>query len=166
MRTGHVVLVTTLLVLGCAAQRNGAATPPAVNVERELAGIEETRAAFTAALKANRPQDLRGLFTADFRAVGPGAPDWELMRRLGASRGTPFPYDSIAIRPIETVVVNDSIAWDFGTSSVYFTNEQGEVQELHDSFLAILKKGDDGVWRLHREVATAGPASGGVSERP
>lgn len=166
MTTRHVVLVTSLLLLGCATQGNDATTGPAVAVERELAGIEETRAAFIAALKASRPQDLRGLVTADFRNVGPGAPEWELMRELGASRNTPFPYDSIAMRPIETVVVNDSVAWDFGTSTVYFTNEQGEVQELQNTFLAILKKGTDGVWRLHRELATAGPASGGESERP
>lgn len=142
-------------MLGCATQRNGAATSPTLDVDRELAGIEETRAAFTAALKAGRPQDLQGLVTPDARTVAPGAPDWDLMRRLAAGRGTPFPYDSIVMRPIETVVVNDSIAWDFGTSSVYFTNEQGDVQELQDTFLAILKKGADGVWRLHREVASA-----------
>lgn len=151
----HVVLVATLPLLGCEGQRAPAATSPRLDVERELAAIEETRAAFSAALKARRPQDLRGLVTPDARTVGPGAPDWDLMRELGANRGSPFPYDSIAMRPIETVVVNDTIAWDFGTSSVYFTNEQGEVQELQDTFLAILRKGADGVWRLHREVASA-----------
>lgn len=154
MRTYRLLLVTSLL-LGCATQRAGTAASSALDVERELAGIEATRAAFTAALKAGRPQDLRGLVTPDARTVGPGAPEWDTMRRLGASRGTPFPYDSIVMRPIETVVVNDSIAWDFGTSSVYFTNEQGEVQELQDTFLVILKKGTDGVWRVHREVASA-----------
>lgn len=154
MRTHHVVLLTGLLLVGCATGRQ-AAVPATLDVDHELAAIERTRAAFTAALKAGRPQDLRGLVTPDARSVGPGAPEWDTMRRLGASRGTPFPYDSIVMRPIETVVVNDSIAWDFGTSSVYFTNEQGEVQELQDTFLAILKKGSDGVWRLHREVASA-----------
>ena len=154
MRTYRLLLVASLL-LGCATQRPGTAASSALDVERELAGIEATRAAFTAALKAGRPQDLRGLVTPDARTVGPGSPEWDTMRRLGASRGTPFPYDSIVMRPIETVVVNDSIAWDFGTSSVYFTNEQGEVQELQDTFLVILKKGTDGVWRVHREVASA-----------
>jgi len=142
-------------VLGCAAESVGTAATPTLDVQRELAAIEETRAAFTAALKAGRPQDLQGLVTPDARTVGPGAPEWDLMRELGADRGTPFPYDSIVMRPIETVVVNDSIAWDFGTSSVYFTNAEGEVRELRDTFLVILKKGADGVWRLHREVASA-----------
>ena len=155
MNTRHLLLLPTLLVLGCTARREGAVTAPALDVKRELAAIEETRAAFTAALKAGRPQEVRGLVTPDARTVGAGAPEWDLMRRLGAGRGTPFPYDSIAMRPTETVVVNDSIAWDFGTSSVYFTNEQGAVQELQDTYLAILKKGSDGVWRLHREVASA-----------
>lgn len=156
MSTRRLVLFTSLLVFGCAAPTDDAAGEgPGLDVERELARIEETRTAFTEALKAGRPEDIRGLVTPDARTVGPGAPEWDLMRRLGADRGTPFPYDSIVMNPIETVIVSDSIAWDFGTSSVYFTNEQGEVQELRDTFLAILKKGTDGVWRLHREVASA-----------
>ena len=107
----ETVLLASGIALGCAAPPP--ATAPAVagvDVERELASIEQTRAAFTAALKARRPQDLGGLVTPDARTVGPGAAEWDEMRRLGANRGTPFPYDSIAMRPIETVVVNDTLA--------------------------------------------------------
>ncbi len=44
----------------------------------------------------------------------------------------------------------------FGTSSVYYTNENGEPVELEDTFLVILKKDKtDGKWRIHREVASA-----------
>lgn len=155
MSARQIVLIGCLLMPGCTGQNEGAPPAPALNVDRELAGIEETRNAFMAALKAGRPQDLGGLVTPDVRMVSPGAPEWDHMHSLADHRGMPFPYDSIEMRPIETVVVNDSIAWDFGTSSVYYTNEQGVVRQLQDTFLVILKKGDDGVWRLHREVASA-----------
>ena len=59
------------------------------------------------------------------------------------------------MQPKETIIVSDSVAYDFGTSSVYYTNEQGEPVEIQDTFLAILKKDkNDGKWKLHREVAT------------
>ena len=77
------------------------------------------------------------------------------MEALGAERGTPFPYDSIRMHPIEAVLASDSVAWDFGTSRVYYTDADGVVRELRDTDLAILTKGPDGVWRLHREVASS-----------
>lgn len=156
MRTLIVVLCAGVVAGACAAPaEETAVVNPAVDIERELASIEETRSAFLAALKAGRPQDLAGLVTEDFRTVPPGAPEWNRMMRLSAERGTPFPYDSMVMRPQETVIVSDSVAWDFGVSSVYFTDENGEVLELQDTFLAILRKGPDGVWRLHREVASS-----------
>ena len=58
------------------------------------------------------------------------------------------------MRPKETIIVSDSVAYDFGTSSTYYTNENGESIELTATFLAILKKDrNDGKWKLHREVA-------------
>jgi len=67
-----------------------------------------------------------------------------------------FSYDSIRMQPIETVIVSDTVAYDFGTSSVFYTNENGEPVELEDTFLVILKKDKkDGKWRIHREVASA-----------
>lgn len=147
---GTLLLAT--LIVGCAPSSPDTSS---IDVDEALASIEQTRAAFTAALKEGRYEDLANLVTPDAKTVGPGSADWALMYQLGESRGTPFPYDSIAMRPTETVVVNDSVAWDFGTSTVYFTGEDGEVRELHDTFLAILKRGQDGVWRLHREVASS-----------
>ena len=59
------------------------------------------------------------------------------------------------MRPKETIIVSDSVAYDFGTSSVYYTSKEGKALEITDTFLAILKKDkEDGRWKLHREVAT------------
>jgi len=94
------------------------------------------------------------LATADVKTVGPGSEDWKTMYELGADRGR-FPYDSIVMTPTETVIVSDSIAYDYGTSKVYYTDENGQSLLLEDTFLAILKKDKDGVWKLHREVASS-----------
>jgi len=151
----RILYLPLLLSVGCSAPQSEPVEPEPIDTAAALAGIEETRAAFAAALREGRYEDLGRLVTADVITVGPGSSDWEAMRQLGMERSTPFPYDSIVMRPLETVVVSDSVAWDFGTSQVYFTNAGGEVQQLEDTFLAILKKEADGVWRLHREVASS-----------
>lgn len=58
------------------------------------------------------------------------------------------------MNPKETVIVSDSVAYDYGTSQVFYTNENGEEVMLTNSFLVIMKKVQDGNWRLHREVAS------------
>ena len=92
--------------------------------------------------------------TKDVKIISPGSSDWSEMYRISQNQG-PFPYDSIIMFPKETIIASDSIAYDFGVSHVYYTNSEGMVVELKDTFLAILKKGKDGIWRLHREVATS-----------
>jgi ketosteroid isomerase-like protein len=75
------------------------------------------------------------------------------MYKLGQARGA-FPYDRIIMSPKETVIVSDTVAYDYGTSKVYYTNEAGEEKLLTNSYLVILKKDNKGSWRLHREVAS------------
>jgi ketosteroid isomerase-like protein len=144
------------LCIGCQSvdTRSGAPIQPGADIASELAAIEETRSAFQTAIKEGRYEDLANYLTADAKTVGPATDGWNEMRALGAERGR-FPYDSIIMHPLETRVVSDSIAYDFGTSSVYFTDKHGAPQELQNSFLVILKKDKDGVWKLHREVASA-----------
>lgn len=127
-----------------------------MDLQSELASIEETRTAFQLAIKEKRYDDLRKFATSDMIAVSPGGEDWLEYKRLREKPEGQFSYDSIRMRPKETVIVSDSVAYDFGTSSVYYTNENGEPVELTDTFLVILKKDkNDGKWKLHREVASS-----------
>jgi len=126
------------------------------DIQAELDSIEETRAAFQLAIKEKRYSDLSQFATPDFIGVSPGSEDWMEYKRLREEPFGQFSYDSIRMRPIETIIVSDTVAYDFGTSSVYYTNENGEPVELEDTFLVILKKDKtDGKWRIHREVASA-----------
>lgn len=154
MKKSVLFLSAILTVAGCSSPAPESADAAAgLDVQAELAGIEQTRATFIEALRTRQYQNLGGIVTEDILTVAPGHPDWDRMYALNPE--APFPYDSIAMTPMETVLVNDSIAWDMGVSRVYFTNAAGEVEELRDTYLAILKKGSDGVWRLHREVASS-----------
>ncbi|NIK90921.1 hypothetical protein GZ212_02055 [Mangrovimonas sp. CR14] len=125
-----------------------------LDIQAELKSIEETRNAFQLAIKENRFGDLRQYGTEDVKSLTPDCGVWEPFKRLSENPVGKFHYDSLVMHPKETIIVSDSIAYDFGTSSTYYTNEEGEAIELTATFLAILKKDKkDGKWKLHREVA-------------
>ncbi len=126
-----------------------------IDIPKELESIEETRALFQQAIKEKRYGDLSKYGTKDIISITPICGTWEEYKRLAGEPVGSFSYDSLIMKPMETIIVSDSIAYDFGTSSVYYTNEDGEPVEITDTFLAILKRDkNDGKWKLHREVAT------------
>ncbi|MFC4219888.1 DUF4440 domain-containing protein [Flagellimonas marina] len=156
------VFLLTFLVLACNQ------TPKEVEVEEEetvvdtidiaaeVEAINQLRAAFQQAIKEKRYADLAQYATADMKGVTPGSEDWLEYRRQREARLGKFSYDSIIMTPQETVIASDSIAYDYGTSKVYYTNDKGESVELQDTFLVILKKDkEDNQWKMHREVASA-----------
>ena len=123
--------------------------------EAEMASIEETRTAFQLAIKEKRYDDLRQLSWPDIIALTPICGEWEEYKRLRANPNELFSYDSLVMTPRETVILNDSVAYDFGTSVEYYTNAEGEPSEITATFMAIIKKDkSDGRWKLFREVAT------------
>ncbi|GAA4806751.1 hypothetical protein GCM10023330_11600 [Litoribaculum gwangyangense] len=125
-----------------------------IDIKAELASIEKTRQTFMKAVKESDGETVGKMVTKDVKTISPGSSDWSEMYKISKNQG-PFPYDSINMFPKETIIASDSIAYDFGVSHVYYTNSEGKVVELKDNFLAILKKGKDGIWRLHREVASS-----------
>lgn len=155
-----IFLFFSLTVLACGKEKESIESDEPVsdkiNIQSELALIEETRKAFQLAIKEKRYADLSKYTTPDMKAVSPGGEEWMEYKRLREKPSGQFSYDSIRMRPLETVIVSDSVAYDFGISSIYYTNESGEPVELTDTFLVILKKDkNDGIWKLHREVASS-----------
>lgn len=125
-----------------------------MDIEAELASIENTRAAFQLAIKENRFGDLRHYGTQNVKSLTPDCGAWEPFKSLRENPSGQFHYDSLVMRPQETIIVSDSVAYDFGTSSTYYTDDAGQAVELVATFLAVLKKDkNDGRWKLHREVA-------------
>jgi ketosteroid isomerase-like protein len=154
-----IVLLLTTSILSCAGTGNqsesNSNTGNEIDIQAELESIEETRAGFELAIKEKRFADLKDYATADIISLTPICGEWEEFKRLKESSDGLFSYDSLIMSPEETIIVSDSVAYDFGTSLVYYTNEEGKPVEISDTFLAILKKDkNDGRWKLHREVAT------------
>ncbi len=136
-------VLAIILVAGCQTE--------SIDYEKEYAAIEESRAGFEQAIAEGRWSDLGDLSAEGIITVGAGSADYAKMYELGQNRGT-FPYDSIKMHPVETIIVNDTLAYDFGYSEIFYTDENGNTVKLDNSFLAIIKKEEDGVWRLFREV--------------
>jgi hypothetical protein len=152
----HLLLASIIFILtSCSTEtvQNDTTADAAINSEEELAAIEQVRAKVMLAIKEGRYQDIGPLVTADAKTIRPGGPGFDEMFALGKERGM-FPYDSIFMTPTETFILNDSMAYDWGSSKTYYTNKEGEQVELRNSFLVILKK-VDGEWKLHREVASS-----------
>jgi ketosteroid isomerase-like protein len=154
-----ILLLLTLTIFSC----NKKSSEPIsdsnngnkIDIQAELESIEQLRAGFQQAIKEKRYADLGNYGTKDIISLTPICGTWEEYKRLRNEPVGSFSYDSLIMNPKETIIVSDTIAYDFGTSSVYYTNEQGEPVEITDTFLAILKKDKtDGKWKLHREVAT------------
>jgi ketosteroid isomerase-like protein len=152
------ILVCALYLISCdqtSKTAQSSVITPGIDMEAEMASIEETRNGFMQAIKEKRYGDLRLFATADIISLTPICGPWEEYKSLRASQEGLFSYDSLIMKPKETVIVSDSVAYDFGTSSVYYTNAEGAPIEIKDTYLAIIKKDkNDGVWRLHREIAT------------
>ena len=145
------VVVVFLMMYCCDNDQSNASQ---INFEKELERIEVTRNTFQNAIKQKKYDLINGLVTKDVITIGPGSSNWASMYGMYPDRGA-FPYDSIIMSPKETIIVSDSIAYDFGVSRVYYTDTTGVSVALADTFLAILKKGKDNIWRLHREVASS-----------
>jgi len=152
-------ILLTLFLLSCNEKNNKTEIKSTdikeFDIQEELSSIEETRKGFQLAIKEKRYADLRNFASKDIISLTPVCGTWEEYKRLRNEPVGSFSYDSLVMQPKETIIVSDSVAYDFGTSSVYYTNEQGEPVEIQDTFLAILKKDkNDGKWKLHRELAT------------
>lgn len=138
-------LTLLLILLAC--------TIHAQDIQKELAKIKETRDGFMLTIEEKRYQDLGKYSTRDMENTGPASEGFLEMYEIGKERGA-FPYDRIIMTPKETVIVSDSVAYDYGTSKVYYTNKAGEEKLLTNTYLVILKKDKKGTWLLHREVAS------------
>jgi ketosteroid isomerase-like protein len=148
-------LSISLLLFGCDTnqRKRVESSSHKIDMAKELAAIEKVRESFSSALKEGRYEDIGQWITSDVKTVRPGGPGWDNMFALAKERGR-FPYDSIFMKPTETYIMNDTMAYDWGASSVYYTNEAGNPVELKNSFLVILKK-ENGEWKLHREVGSS-----------
>ncbi|MHA7864659.1 YybH family protein [Flagellimonas marinaquae] len=154
-----IVLLLVWTLISCGEKQDKVVVEPIqtdeIDVATELAKIEQVRRSFEQTVKEKRYGDLGKFTTEDMISIGPGSEDWIAYRKLREKHGNKFRYDSIKMNPKETVILSDTMAYDFGVSSVYYTDENGTVHEMEDTFLVIMKKNKNGEWKLHREIASS-----------
>ncbi len=154
-----IVLLFLCATISCGEKQNKVVVEPAqtleIDVKAELAKIEQVRKSFEQTVKEKRYGDLGKFTTDDMISIGPGSEDWIAYRKLREEHGNKFRYDSIKMNPKETVILSDTMAYDFGVSSVYYTDVNGIVHEMEDTFLVIMKKYKNGEWKLFRELASS-----------
>ena len=154
-----IVLLLVWTLISCGEKQDKVVVEPIqtdeIDVTTELAKIEQVRKSFEQTVKEKRYGDLGKFTTEDMISIGPGSEDWIAYRKLREKHGNKFRYDSIKMNPKETVILSDTMAYDFGVSSVYYTDENGTVHEMEDTFLVIMKKNKNGEWKLHREIASS-----------
>ncbi|WP_428409621.1 YybH family protein [Hyphococcus sp.] len=126
----------------------------------DVSGIDQAREQFEAAVAGGDPAAFGALVHPDTVIVQPGSEDWKAMQ--AAAGWAPFPQGAtIDITPLETRVINEEWAYDFGASLVTYPDpETGEEIELRDTYLLILRNTGDG-WKPYREVASASPPPAG-----
>ena len=84
----------------------------------------------------------------------PGGNDFEKLARIEKERGVMVAYDSLFINIEETQILNDSTAYDWGTSTIYYTDNDSLSVKIEDSFFVLLKK-ENGVWKIYREMSSS-----------
>lgn len=154
----YFILLTSVFLISCAEKTSEAGTetekPITTHFQEDLDQIEDMRASFQKTVKEKRYGDLGSFVTKDLISIGPGSEDWIAYRALREQHGNKFRYDSIIMTPKETVILSDTMAYDFGVSRTFYTDENGTVHEMGDTFLVLLKK-VDGEWKLYRELASS-----------
>lgn len=155
-----LLLLTTVFILLASCKDSTSAiaeidqTVPKIDIQAELNKIEKMRDSFQKTVREKRYGDLGSFVTKDLISIGPGSEDWNAYRKLREQHGNKFRYDSIIMSPKETVILSDTMAYDFGVSRTFYTDEAGTVHEMGDTFLVLLKK-VDGEWKLYRELASS-----------
>ena len=79
-----------------------------IDIQAELASIEETRAGFQLAIKEKRYADLRNYGTKDIISLTPICGTWEEYKRLRNEPVGSFSYDSLIMKPKETIIVKNA----------------------------------------------------------
>lgn len=124
-----------------------------------IATVDSMRTLYEQSVAQGNFETMLGMLAEGAIMVGPGGPSWDSLRT--ASPDPWPPGATIEITPIETVVLSEEWAYDFGTSIATYTPPgAGEERTLHDTYLLLLRNTEDG-WKIYREVASPDlPAQG------
>lgn len=125
-----------------------------LDIKSELESIEAFHNEYQAAIREGRLDDLDNFYSKNSKVVMPGGTDFEKLARIEKERGVIVAYDSLFINIEETQILNDSTAYDWGTSTIYYTDNDSLSVKIEDSFFVLLKK-ENGEWKIYREMSSS-----------
>jgi ketosteroid isomerase-like protein len=134
----------SLLVTACAACADDAADEAAI---RELWTSYETHAV------ANDGETWLTLWDPEGIQMPPGAPmrDYATLVEWAQNWGPEMATDAMEITPHEIVILGDT-AYSMGTYWFDFPTEDDGQGRFEGKFMTILKRQDDGSWKLFRDI--------------
>ncbi len=136
-----------------------AAMPGTGAAQDAAAGIAETSERFEAAFNGGDAAAMAELYTPDGALLPPGAARVDGREGIAALwQG----YMDAGIRDLalETVEIeaHDGAASEVGTYTLTAPDGAGGRVTGHGKYIVLWRRGDDGVWRLHRDIWNDTPA--------
>lgn len=120
--------------------------------------VKEGLDAWEAAFNAGDGKALADLYTEDAMLLPPGAERIE-----GRGKIAEFWQGAIdagladpSLEAVEVVESGD-LAYEVGTLSITAPGEDGEPMPASGKYIVIWQRGDDGTWRLHRDIWNLNP---------
>jgi ketosteroid isomerase-like protein len=155
-------LLLTLALLGC--QPAQPAADPQADTAAARAGIEATNQRLAQAVAAADVEGVRAVYTADAKVLPPNAPEVSGVDAIAdwfsglSSAG----IDGLELE-IAEVAAHGRTAHEVGR----FTLRAGGQVIDEGKYIVIWQRGDDGTWRLHRDIFNSDrplPPAGAESE--
>jgi len=149
------ILIFLLVLISCKESENSSNIQSDINKYNEMmSSIDEFHKSYELAVKENRLDDMDNHYSDDSKVIPPGGDEWNELLKLAEERGVSVAYDSLFINIEDTEILNDSMAYDWGTSLIYYTDDDKKSQKIDDSFFVILKR-RNGQWKIYREISSA-----------
>lgn len=127
--------------------------------EDAAAGIAATSEQFEAAYARGDAEAMAALYTPDAALLPPGAGRIDGREGIAATWQQFMDMDvrDVALETVELEVYGDSAA-EVGTYTLTAPDGEGGRVTGQGKYIVLWRKGDDGVWRLHRDIWNETPA--------
>jgi uncharacterized protein (TIGR02246 family) len=121
----------------------------------DVAAIEQLWVSYQTLAASGDGETWLGLWDPDGIQMPPGKP----MRDVTAlaevvPNWTPDDMDAMQIDPLEIVILGDT-AYSMGTYWFEFPTQEGAQGRFEGKFMTILKRQDDGSWKIFRDIFNA-----------
>lgn len=142
------ILLSTLLVTGCAAEEN---------LDTERTAIVHADSAWLEAAQSGDVDSTLSFWTADARVISPDQPPivgHGAIRKM-LTDGFATPGFSVTWHTTDVVVApKGDVAYSFGTNAFTVPGAEGGIDTLRGQGVVVWRKGDDGRWRSAVDIWT------------